>query len=131
VVEPFFIKKAVMEDMRGNDEMGGPPVKPEEGVVSGNAAAHLHAPRPRIERLAGRCLVAGTEHDNVTAREIIPAIHVGVVGGGKFGGKIRVQGSLIAGQGGADNLFHSALVQIYAGPETHHALSKKKKGCRR
>jgi hypothetical protein len=33
---------------------------------------------------------------------------------------------LIAGQGGADNLFDFALVQIYAGPEAHNALSKKK-----
>jgi hypothetical protein len=49
------------------------------------------------------------------------------MGGRKFRGKIRLQSGLIAGQSGADNLFHSALVQIYAGPETHHALSKKKK----
>ena len=62
----------------------------------------------------------------MTAAEIVPAIHFDIMRGGEFGRKIGLQCGLIAAQGGADNLFNSALVQIYAGPEAHITIPKKK-----
>jgi hypothetical protein len=110
--------------MGGDDEVGSPLIQPEDGVVCGDAAAHLHAPGHALSASRAAISLSGPKHDNVTAAEIIPTIHAGIMGGRKLGGKIGLQGGLITGQSRADNLFYSALMQIYAGSEAHNAIPK-------
>jgi hypothetical protein len=64
----------------------------------------------------------------MAAEESILAIKGSVVGGGEFGREIGAQGNGISVQGGPDDLFDAAVVQVYARPKAHSTVAPKRKG---
>src|SRR5205085_6908779 len=83
-------------------------------VVRVDAAADLHAARPRRQRLASCGFVPGPKHDHMSAAQIIFAIKLGEPARGPFRNKIRPQTHPRLVQTAADDLLDPAFMQINA-----------------
>ena len=83
-----------------------------------HAAADVEAAGKRGECGAGFGFVAGAEHNDVAAGQLVAPVKFGKPGGGFLGDKIRAQAGVA--KRAADDLLHFAFVQINAG--TKHGV---------
>lgn len=93
--------------------MGGAGVQVFGGIIEVDAAAELEAAGVGAECLHGGLLIAGTEHDDVPAAQVVAPVKFGEPAGGLFGNKICAQRFGI--EASADDLFHATFVEVDAG----------------
>ena len=114
------VNPPIFENTGGHDHMRSAPVQPETGIIGGYPSADLQASRPGGKRFGSGCFVAGAQHDDMTARQVVIPVEPGIPGGRLIGGKVGLQKTgLLVTEGGADNLLHLAVMEINTWSKFH------------
>jgi len=116
-------RRSARRERRASDDHGGGPRSSQAAAFSSLMPPPMCSPPGRPQCSFRRRLVAGAEHDDVPAGEVVAAVQRGVPGGGLGRGEVGGDASrVVVGEGRADDLLDPALVQSMQGRKRMAAL---------
>lgn len=103
-----------MKQPRSYDDMGSAGIQIPAGILEVHAPPDLQT--AGVGRKCSKCrrLVARPQHDDVAAGQTVPPIEFGIPGSGAFGDEVCPKLRWIVSQCAADDLFHSAFMDVNA-----------------